>query len=153
MAIEVVNKQRLVHINRRIVANLAQATLEAIAKVDGKAYAGAQLTVVLVRDKKILELTRLYRGKDYPTDVLSFPVSGAQNGTDAFVENHNLGDIVISTDRAARQAREAGLSIEREIHELVIHGVLHLCGYDHETDNGEMNRLELQLRKMLLTED
>ncbi len=61
-----------------------------------------------------------------------------------------LGDIVISTDTALRQAEDAGHSLERELDELIIHGALHLCGYDHETDNGEMNRLELRLRRKLL---
>jgi probable rRNA maturation factor len=61
-----------------------------------------------------------------------------------------IGDIIISTDTALRQAQDAGLSFEREVSELVIHGTLHLCRYDHETDRGEMNRLELKLRRKLL---
>ena len=150
MAIDVINKQRLISIHRRTVADLAQATLASLADVNGKLHADAQLTVVFVRDKKIQELNRLYRGKDYATDVLSFQASDQQNAGEAFADENYWGDIVISTDTAWRQATEAGLSIEREVNELVIHGVLHLCGYDHETDNGEMNRLELKLRKQLL---
>jgi probable rRNA maturation factor len=61
-----------------------------------------------------------------------------------------IGDVVISTDAALRQAEEANHSFEREVSELVIHGTLHLCGYDHEADRGEMNRLELKLRRKLL---
>ena len=60
-----------------------------------------------------------------------------------------LGDIVISIEQAARQAKEHGLSFENEIAQLILHGLLHLSGYDHETDHGEMNRLELKLRKRL----
>ena len=64
-------------------------------------------------------------------------------------EGSTLGDVVISVEQAARQAREHGLSLEDEIAQLILHGLLHLCGYDHETDNGEMNRLELRLRRRL----
>ncbi len=108
------------------------------------------MTVVFVRDKKIRELNRRFRGKDYATDVLSFPAGDEQNEALNFREENYLGDIVISTDTAMRQAKEAEQSFEREIEELLIHGVLHLCGYNHETDDGEMNRLELRLRKRLL---
>ena len=61
-----------------------------------------------------------------------------------------LGDVVISADAVMSQAIESHWPVEREVDELVIHGVLHLCGYDHETDGGEMNRLELKLRRKLL---
>jgi probable rRNA maturation factor len=150
VVIEVVNKQRLIRINRRAVFNLAQATLEAIEQVEDKPYADAQLTIVFVRDKKIQELNRLYRGKDYATDVLSFQTIVEKTDANDFTQENYLGDIVISTDTAWRQAADAKLAVEREIQELVMHGVLHLCGYDHETDHGEMNRLELKLRKKLL---
>jgi probable rRNA maturation factor len=150
VAIEVINRQRLIEIDRRIVADLAQATLEQVAKVKGEPHTGIQLSVAFVRDKKIQQLNRLYRGKNYATDVLSFPATAEQNDPDDIAEENYLGDIVIATDTARRQATEASLSVEREIQELVIHGVLHLCGYDHETDNGEMNRLEVKLRRQLL---
>ena len=137
MAIDVVSKQRLVSINRGRIADLTARTLGAVGRAD------SGLTVAFVRDRRIRELNRNFRGKDRATDVLSFPAG------DAF-ETDYLGDIVISTDTAARQAKEAGHSFDREVSELVIHGVLHLCGYDHETDRGEMNRLELKLRRKLL---
>ena len=150
MAIEVINQQRLVKVNRRHLSELAEATVDAVEKIAGKRHASPQLSVVFVRDKKIQELNRLYKGNDYPTDVLSFPADAAHTDMHDFAYENYLGDIVISTDTALRQAGSANLSIEREIQELLIHGVLHLCGYDHETDNGEMNRLELKLRKKLL---
>ena len=151
--IEVVNKQRLARIPRRRISAIATAALKAISRDQ------ASLTVALVRDEAIRRLNRDFRHKDSPTDVLSFPAEDcsdddAQPSNDAAHSFSNgalhLGDIVISTDTAARQARETGHSFEREIEELVIHGVLHLCGYDHETDKGEMNRLELRLRRKLL---
>ena len=93
--------------------------------------------------------------------MLSFPFGEEQTGAAAIGESEDgspaegkqseyLGDIVISTDRAISQAEEAGFSVEREVSELVIHGVLHLCGYDHESDRGTMNRVELRLRRMLV---
>ncbi|HEY0050072.1 MAG TPA: rRNA maturation RNase YbeY, partial [Pyrinomonadaceae bacterium] len=60
-----------------------------------------------------------------------------------------LGDIVISLEQAQRQAAENNLTLENEIKQLILHGILHLCGYDHESDGGEMNRLELKLRRKL----
>jgi probable rRNA maturation factor len=166
LAIEVLNKQRLVDINKSAVADLASATLALVrkqakrakAKSTGGAPGEAQnpsqaetlITVIFVRDQKIRALNRDYRGKDYPTDVLSFRASEEEGEAFDFWATSYIGDIVIATDTALRQAQEAGQSFAREVQELVIHGVLHLCGYDHESDNGEMNRLELKLRKRLL---
>ena len=65
------------------------------------------------------------------------------------MDQTNLGDIAVSVDTAAVQAKENGLTFEEEIAQLILHGLLHLSGYDHETDNGEMNRLELRLRRKL----
>ncbi len=137
MAIDVVSKQRLVSINRGRIGDLTHRTISSVGRAD------SSLTVAFVRDRKIRELNRNFRGKDRATDVLSFPAGEG-------FETDYLGDIVISTDTAAKQAKEAGHSFDREVSELVIHGVLHLCGYDHETDRGEMNRLELKLRRKLL---
>src|SRR5690606_41338213 len=92
-----------------------------------------------------LELNSTFRGKDSTTDVLSFPFE-----KEAFEpDTNNLGDIVISAEQAERQAAENGLTLEDEIKQLILHGVLHLCGYDHETDSGEMNARELELRDKL----
>lgn len=99
------------------------------------------LAVAFVRDREIERLNSEFRGKKSPTDVLSF-TAGDRAGF--------LGDVVISTDAVLRQASEAGHSIDREVSELIIHGVLHLCGFDHETDGGLMNRIELKLRRKLL---
>jgi probable rRNA maturation factor len=151
VAIEVVNRQRLARVDRKAVAEIASATLEAIGR------AGASLTVGFVRDRKIKDLNRDYRGKDRATDVLSFPAdeeeTDSANGKSGRViadAMNYIGDIIISTDTALRQAEEASHSFEREVSELVIHGTLHLCHYDHEADRGEMNRLELKLRRKLL---
>lgn len=95
-------------------------------------------------------LNRDYRGFDKPTDVLSFAYHEAPEDFAAGNEAEHLGDVVISVETAQRYAGELGVTFEREIEHLIIHGTLHLAGYDHETDNGEMNRLERKLRKELL---
>ena len=147
VAIEVINRQRLVAIDRPHLSGLAQGALAATGR------AGQGVTIAFVRDPWIRKLNFEFRGKDRPTDVLSFP--SRDEGDSPAIEPEMidyLGDVVISADTALRQAEEAGHSFEREASELVIHGILHLCGYDHETDRGEMNRLELKLRRKLLDE-
>jgi probable rRNA maturation factor len=102
-------------------------------------------SVALISDRRIKELNTFFRGKDSVTDVLSFPHEPDEFDPDP----NNLGDIVISAEQAQRQAKENGLTLENEIKQLILHGLLHLCGYDHETDNGEMNARELELRELL----
>jgi len=146
VAIEVVNRQRLARVDAARVARVGEAALDAVGRSD------ATLTVAFVRDRAIRKLNSKYRGNDRATDVLSFPAQD-DLGTDPDTGGGGLrylGDILVSTDTAIRQAADSGLSLEREVDELVIHGVLHLCGYDHETDRGQMNRLELKLRKKLI---
>ena len=129
--IEVVNRQRRLQIDTRAWSTFATKALAAIGNNESSA------TIAFVSDKKIRELNRQFRGVDKATDVLSFP------------DDTELGDIAISVDTAAVQAKENGLKFESEIAQLILHGLLHLSGYDHETDNGEMNRLELRLRRKL----
>ena len=149
MQIDVVNRQRLVTIDHQHIEQVVEAAIVALGKIEKQARQNASVSIVFTRDRKIRELNRDYRGKNYATDVLSFPAK-AEGVTDDFVEADYLGDIVISVDAAMRQANEARITFEREVEELVIHGILHLCGYDHETDNGEMNRLEIRMRKRVL---
>ena len=94
--------------------------------------------IALVSDARMRTLTRRFRRKDYPTDVLSFPADSAM-----------LGDLVIATGVAKRQAREAGHSYQTELRVLALHGLLHLLGYDHEDpdDRGRMKRTEERLRR------
>ncbi|HYE66453.1 MAG TPA: rRNA maturation RNase YbeY, partial [Pyrinomonadaceae bacterium] len=97
-------------------------------------------------DRAIRDLNRRFRGREGATDVLSFPTERAEFERSSEAD---LGDVVVSVERAAAQAAEHGLDLETEIAQLILHGLLHLCGYDHETDQGEMNRLELRLRRRL----
>lgn len=111
----------------RRVAVWAEAALAAAAP-----RRRASVSVLLCGDARMRRLNRVYRGVDQPTDVLSFPAE-----TPAF-----LGDVAIDVPYAARQARRRGHSLEREVKLLLAHGVLHLLGHDHETDEGEMFRLQ-----------
>lgn len=138
--IEVVNQQRKIKVYlekwREFAARAANSVEEA---------AGKSLTIAFVSDRKMRRLNSLYRGKTTTTDVLSFP-----SEPDEFDDNENyLGDIVVSLEQAEKQAAENDLEFETEIKQLILHGILHLCGYDHETDAGEMNEKELELRDNL----
>jgi len=105
----------------------------------------AELTVSLVDDTEIHHLNRDYRGKDRPTDVLAFAM---REGRRAPGDDTVLGDVVISLDTAARQAREHRVSTAAEVRTLLIHGVLHLLGYDHERSAAEARRMQAMERKL-----
>jgi len=138
--IEVVNRQRKLPLDCERWQAFVEKTWQVIPT-------GAEgVTVAFVSDRAMRELNRLWRHKQGTTDVLSFPVE-----QDEFekTEGSSLGDVVISVEQAARQAKEHGLTLDQEIAQLILHGLIHLCGYDHSTDNGEMNKLELRLRRRL----
>ena len=138
--IEVVNRQRKMPLD---VGRWEAFAERALKVVPAK---GAGATVAFVSDRAMRELNRKWRGKVGTTDVLSFPA-----GQEEFEkgEGLSLGDVVVSVEQAARQAAEHGLDFEGEVRQLILHGLLHLCGYDHERDGGEMNALELKLRRRL----
>jgi probable rRNA maturation factor len=104
-----------------------------------------EVTVALVSDRRVRALNRDYRSSDYATDVLSFPVD--QSAAEARPDGPFLGDIVIATGVARRQALAAGHSERTEVRILALHGLLHLIGYDHERDEGAMARAERRLRR------
>jgi probable rRNA maturation factor len=99
---------------------------------------GRPFDILITRDAELRRLNREFLGHDYPTDVLSFP-SGARDGF--------LGEIAISVDRAREQAAEQGHGADVELRILMLHGVLHLTGMDHERDGGRMRRAEARWRK------
>jgi probable rRNA maturation factor len=98
-----------------------------------------EVSVYFCGDRRMAALNRRWRRRDRSTDVLSFPAGGGDRGF--------LGDIVISVPYATRQALSRGEAPAKEIDRLLLHGYLHLLGYDHEVDQGEMERLEARLRK------
>jgi probable rRNA maturation factor len=138
--IEIVNRQRSRRINTSAWRRFAERVL---AQVDAP---GQSASIVFVNDAAIRRLNREFRGRHQATDVLSFPAAAEAFETD---NQSQLGEVVISLERAAAQAKQNGLTFTNEVEQLILHGLLHLRGHDHETDNGEMNRLELQLRKKL----
>ncbi len=150
--IEIINNQRKIKIKVKEFQEYAGKVIETIPAANGKTA-----TVAFVSDKKIRELNKSFRGKNSTTDVLSFPfeaeefekLSGLAAVADGYFGEGNLGDIIISVEKAQRQAVDNNLDFETEIKQLILHGVLHLCGYDHEQDAGEMNELELQFRDKL----
>ncbi len=138
--IEVVNRQRKLKIDCPRWQSFAEKALGVLPGTP----AGA--TVAFVSDRAMRALNRRWRGLTGTTDVLSFP---AEQDEFEKTESPTLGDVVISVEQAARQAKENKLAFEDEIAQLILHGLIHLCGYDHATDHGEMNRLELRLRRQL----
>lgn len=133
--------QRKSRIDRVFLRKYLQKVWTAV----GAPQSSTELTVVFLNNMQMQCYNKQYSKKDYPTDILSFPVN------DTTLENrHYLGDILISMEKAAEQAREEGCSLKRELQILLLHGVLHLLGYDHETDSGQMNRLEKRLRRELV---
>ncbi|MGQ9898286.1 MAG: rRNA maturation RNase YbeY [Acidobacteriota bacterium] len=163
--IHFINRQRQERLDRTNLVQLAQVTLEAVL---GRRLASAvDANLVFVGDAAMQRLNRTYRDVDAPTDVLSFthlalpspytytpaqreawffsrPVTGLDE------ERPLLGEVVIATPTAQRYAEHYTLTVTEEIQRLIIHGVIHLCGYDHETDAGQMTRLERRLRRRLL---
>jgi probable rRNA maturation factor len=110
------------------------------ARLQREVAGGRPFECLIARDRELQRLNREFLGKDYPTDVLSFP-SGSKDGP--------LGEIAISADRAREQAGEFGHGVNEEIQILMLHGVLHLLGLDHERDRGRMRRAETKWRKAL----
>jgi probable rRNA maturation factor len=104
----------------------------------------SEVHVLVTDDRRIQELNRQYRQVDRPTDVLSFP-----DGSELPSGRILLGQLVVSLETARTQAECEGHSPIRELEELLLHGVLHLVGFDHSEDQGEMDELELQMRREL----
>jgi rRNA maturation RNase YbeY len=104
----------------------------------------AELSILLVSDREMRGLNRRYRGRDRPTDVLAFAQSEGAGGAPRGL----LGDVVISVDTARRQAVDAGASLGREGERLLIHGLLHLLGYDHERSPAEARRMQRRERAL-----
>ena len=148
---------------RRVPPTLRRAPIQRFAgTLQKEVVKNRSFDILITGDAELRRLNRDFRGKDYPTDVLSFPAAlpsaprGPQSepqrppseprplGSGAF-----LGDIAISLGRARAQAREFGHAIEQEIQILMLHGVLHLMGHDHETDSGAMARAEKRWRARL----
>lgn len=120
-----------------------RASLRKLLSLTGQR--SAEVSVLLVGDKAMRTLNRQYRGKDRTTDVLSFPL---RDGRFNRIQPHVLGDLVLSLPAAARQAKAAGETCHVEIERLLVHGYLHLLGYDHERSRAEASRMEGRERRL-----
>ncbi|MBS1810209.1 MAG: rRNA maturation RNase YbeY [Acidobacteria bacterium] len=143
--VEIINKQRRYKLARKQIVNLSHAVLNRTHQAPYSA------TITFIRDREMQALNRTYRNLDKPTDVLAFAYREGMSDNEPDHNPNFLGDVIISVETADRYANEQGIEFATEINWLVIHGLLHLAGYDHETDNGEMRRLERRLRKELLS--
>jgi probable rRNA maturation factor len=129
---------------RRVPEGLRRRPIEQFArKLETRVTDGSTFDCLITTDAELRRLNREFRGKDRTTDVLSFPAAEVPSGP------KRLGDLAISLPRARAQAREFGHAAEQEIQILMLHGVLHLLGMDHETDDGRMARAEKRWRARL----
>jgi probable rRNA maturation factor len=161
-------------LNRQRAVRIARRPLEAfLRRVEKELDLGeSEVTVCFISDGEIARMNEAFRKKKGPTDVLSFPAKKKRaahtderkriytedtEGTErtekrrarqeASTSKTYLGDIAIAPETARRYAKKNGRSLSRELQVLILHGILHLLGYDHETDSGEMNRIERKLRR------
>jgi probable rRNA maturation factor len=146
----IVNRQRKVRVTRRPLEEFLRRIQKELK------LANAEITIALVSDAEIARLNEAFRGKKGPTDVLSFPAGRTKKrdklGAPGATGNHkeeSLGDIAIAPDTARQYAQESKRTLQNELRVLMLHGVLHLLGYDHESDQGQMNRIERRLRRRL----
>lgn len=142
-------------LNHQRAVRLARGPLESfLRRVKNELDLGeAGITVCLVSDTEIAQMNETFRKKKGPTDVLSFPSvarrrpARSRRGSFKMKAVEDLGDIAISPATARRYAKKYGRRLPDELRVLILHGVLHLLGYNHETDRGEMDRIEQKLRK------
>jgi probable rRNA maturation factor len=145
----ILNRQRAVRVARGPLEEFFRRVLREMK------LRNSDITICFVSDAEIARMNLAFRGKKGPTDVLSFP-AGTKRRKRIYTEDAErteateksyLGDIAIAPETARRYAKKNGRSLNNELRVLILHGVLHLLGYDHETDLGEMDRIERKLRR------
>jgi probable rRNA maturation factor len=144
-------------LNRQKTVRVARRPLESfLRRVQGElGLQEAGVTICLVSDAEIARMNETFRKKKGPTDVLSFPSAVRRRPVPLLRNSDNgkvgeyLGDVAISPATARRYAKKSGRKLPSELRVLILHGVLHLLGYDHETDRGQMERIEHKLRVRL----
>ena len=142
----ILNRQRTVRVSRRPLELFSRRLQQNFG------FGEADITICLVSDAEIARMNETYRKKKGPTDVLSFPSARFRKPipmSRTHAAGRYLGDIAISPATARRNARKYGRALSNELQILILHGTLHLLGYDHETDRGEMDRAERRLRRRL----
>lgn len=145
----ILNRQRSVRLDQRSLEEFWRRLRDELG------LGAAEATICLVSEAEIARMNEAFRKKKGPTDVLSFPAVkrrrpiSIEPGLNKKVRMRELGDIAISPAMARRNARRFGRTLASEMRILILHGVLHLLSYDHETDRGQMKRLERKLRQRL----
>ena len=140
MEIQIDNQQKKHRIRIRTIRKKARAVLSALDCPDG------ELSIVIVDDRRIAELNQAYLQHSGPTNVISFSM---QEGDFGDINPQLIGDIVISADTCAREAQEAGISTENRFDQLLIHGILHLFGYDHVYSEAEARVMDAKSDQLL----
>jgi rRNA maturation RNase YbeY len=151
----ILNKQKKVRLATRPLQEFLRKTQRELKIAD------SEITIAFVSQAEMARWNEAYRRKKGPTDVLSFPATAAASQGSALPSAYScsplaarhpplfLGDIAIAPETAKRYAKRNGRTLSSEIRVLMLHGVLHLMGYDHESDQGQMNRIEQKLRRRL----
>lgn len=145
MPVTILRRCRRLAVDTRALKRDAQRLLDAMQE------SSAEVVISLVGDREMHGLNRDYRGKDRPTDVLAFAQREGEPTPEA---EDQLGDVIISLDTALRQATERGVALQVEVRTLLIHGILHLLGFDHERSADESRRMKAKerwLRRVLET--
>jgi len=142
----IINDEQDKHLISKTLLQTVEKVLKALAESENVANE-KEVGLIFVDDEIIKELNNNFRGKDMPTDVLSFALSESEEHNPCCIDD-TLGDIYISVERAMEQAEEYGHSTEREVCYLALHGLLHLVGYDHETQEEEA-QMTAKIEKVL----
>jgi len=144
MKVYIKNCQRLLKPNQRRTASLLRKALRLLG------LRKAEISILFVNDKRMRILNRRYRGIDRTTDVLSFPQNEfISPDLERLTHNVVLGDVVISLPKTKKQAEENGLAFHQELKRLLIHGLLHLIGYDHEINRYQENKMRKKAKELL----
>jgi probable rRNA maturation factor len=140
MEILITNRQRRHRISRQAITRTARVVLVALRHPD------AELSILLVDDPQIAAMNRTFLQREGPTNVIAFPM---REGAFGELNSRLLGDVVISVDTAWRESLAARLGFEYRLQALLVHGILHLCGFNHEQDPREARRMAAMSRRLM----
>ena len=140
MEVLIDNRQSSCGISREKIEQAVRVILGALDCPDG------EISILMVDDTQIEKLNRKYLNRNSPTNVIAFPM---REGEFSHLSPHLLGDVVISTDTAKKEAQNSGMSMEQRFKELLVHGILHLFGYDHETSVQDARKMAKKRRQLM----
>ena len=140
MEVQIGNRQSIHRISKKKIRQTASVILNALG------YPDAELSILIVDDQQIAQLNRQYLNREGPTNVIAFSM---RQGQFSDIAPNLLGDVVISADTAHREAQSAGISMQDRFDQLLIHGTLHLLGYDHENTEAEARKMEEKNNELL----